>query len=93
MPSLFFDSKMMELFAFLVVAFCFSRLAIRFLLGLAFTRFATRRRLVVGGIKPRTLENDLGGGDHPFHGLFPAFGAGLQRLVVKRLVLLELHTT
>ena len=33
-------------------------------LSFAFTRHAPRRRFVVGCVKTRTLENDLGGGDH-----------------------------
>lgn len=48
---------------------------------------------MVGGIEPGPLEDDLGGGDHLPQRFFAAFRAGLQRDIVKRLMLFELNTT
>lgn len=69
--------------------FFFGGLAVRF----AASRYITRGGAVIGCIEPGTLENDLGRGDHFLQGLFPAFRAGFQRLIVKRLMSLELNTT
>ena len=62
-------------------------------LRLVATGCTSRRGFMVGGIKPGTLEDDLGGGDHLPQRFFAAFRAGLQRRIGKRLMLFELNTT
>ena len=92
-------SLFLHLFTFLVgalrfdgFAFCLLFRFIRFV-WLVLTRFASRGRPVVGGIKPRTFKDDLGGGDDFSQRFFATFRAGLQRRIIKGLMSLELHTT
>ena len=48
---------------------------------------------MVVGIKARTLEDDLGGGDHLLECLLAALRAGLERGILEGLLTLELDTT
>jgi hypothetical protein len=48
---------------------------------------------VVGGIKPRSFKNDLGGCDDLFQRLFAALGAGLQWVIREGLLFFELNST
>lgn len=47
---------------------------------------------MVGGIKARAFEDDLGGCDDALDGLLAAFGAGLEWGVMEPLLALELDT-
>ena len=59
-----------------------------FWLGLA--RRAARRRFIVGGVKARAFEDDLGGGDDLPQRFLSAFRAGLQRRITEGLMALKL---
>ena len=48
---------------------------------------------MVSGIKPRTFENNLGGGDDLLKCFLAALGAGLERGILKGLLALELDAT
>ena len=48
---------------------------------------------MVGGVEPRTLENDLGGGDDLLQRLLAALRAGFQWGIGKGLLAFELNST
>ena len=48
---------------------------------------------MIGGIEPRSLENDLGGSDDLLQRLLAALGAGLQRIIGEGLLFFELNST
>ena len=48
---------------------------------------------MVGGVEPRTLKNDFGGGDNFLQCLLAALGAGFQWIIVEGLLAFKLDTT
>ena len=92
MPDLL--GRLTALGCFLVRAFGrFCAGAGRTFFALAGARNTSRGGFVIIGVEPRTFEDDLGRGDYFLEGFLAALRTGLEGVVGKGLLALELDTT